>query len=71
MISHKDKVIYQEKSRKKKMAELADLEKYPSPMSESFRRPAYDGTALCPDSNRRTHKAIKKVSTPIPNGDDT
>ena len=68
MISHKDKVIYQEKSRKKKMAELADLEKYPSPMSESFRRPAYDGTALCPDPNRRTHK---KVSTPIPNGDDT
>lgn len=71
MISHKDKVIYQEKSRKKKMAELADLEKYPSPMSESFRRPAYDGTALCPDPNRRTRKAIKKVSTPIPNGDDT
>lgn len=71
MISHKDKVIYQEKSRKKKMAELADLEKYPSPMSESFRRPAYDGTALCLDPNRRTRKAIKKVSTPIPNGDDT
>ena len=71
MISHKDKVIYQEKSRKKKMAELADLEKYPSPMSESFRRPAYDGTALCPDPNSRTLKAIKKVSTPSPNGDDT
>lgn len=64
MISHKDKVIYQEKSRKKKMAELEDLEKYPSPMSESFRRPAYDGTELCPDPKRRTTKVRKAVSRP-------
>ena len=64
MMSHKDKVTYHEKSVKKKMAELADLEKYPSPMSESFRRPAYDGTVLCPDPNRRTAKVHKAVSRP-------
>lgn len=64
MISHNDKVTYHEKSVKKKMAELAYLEKYPSPMSESFRRPAYDGTELCPDPKRRTTKVRKAVSRP-------
>lgn len=64
MMSNKEKLTYKEKSRKKKMAELVELEKHPSPMGESFRRPAYDGTVLCPDPNRRTTKVRKAVLRP-------
>lgn len=61
MESHKERVGYKEKARKRKMAELIDMEKHPSPMSESFRRPAYDGTALCPDPSRRTRKQVSTL----------
>lgn len=53
MEDHKVRAEYREKGRKRKEAELIDMEKHPSPMSESFRRPAYAGTALCPDPTRR------------------
>lgn len=61
MESYKDKNRYAEKSRRRKEAELIEMEKHPSPMSESFKRPAYAGTALCPDPNRR---GKTKVSRP-------
>ena len=40
MEDHKVRAEYREKGRKRKEAELIDMEKHPSPMSESFRRPA-------------------------------
>lgn len=61
MENRKDRLGYKENTRKRKIAELMDMEKHPSPMSESFRRPAYDGTVLCPDPARRTRKATKAV----------
>lgn len=64
MENHKDRLGYKESTRKRKMAELLDMEIHPSPMGESFRRPAYDGTALCPDPARRTRKARKNGICP-------
>lgn len=49
------------KAKRRKLSELSDMEKYPSPMTEAFLRPAYDGTVLCPDPKRRQGK-IKPVS---------
>ncbi len=62
MENRKDRLGYRENTRKRRMAELIDMEKHPSHMGESFRRPAYDGTVLCPDPARRTRKARKAVS---------
>lgn len=61
MESYKDKSRYAENSRRRKEAELIEMEKHPSPMNESFKRPAYAGTSLCPDPNRR---GKAKVSRP-------
>ena len=61
MESYKDKNRYAEKSRRRKEAELIEMKKHPSPMNESFKRPAYAGTSLCPDPNRR---GKTKVSRP-------
>ena len=60
MEDHKVRAEYREKGRKIKEAELIDMEKHPSPMSESFRRPAYAGTALCPDPTRRGKHLVSR-----------
>lgn len=60
MEDHKVRAEYREKGRKRKEAELIDMEKHPSPMSESFRRPAYAGTAMCPDPTRRGKQLVSR-----------
>ena len=60
MEDHKVRAEQREKGRKRKEAELIDMEKHPSPMSESFRRPAYAGTALCPDPTRRGKQLVSR-----------
>lgn len=60
MEDHKVRAEYREKDRKRKEAELIDMEKHPSPMGESFRRPAYAGTALCPDPTRRGKQLVSR-----------
>lgn len=58
METSKTKAKYAENFRRRKAAELIDMEKHPSQMNESFKRPAYAGTSLCPDPDRRGKKMV-------------
>jgi len=50
---NKMKNQYSDNSERQRMAAIKDMEKYPSPMTTAFLRPAYDRTEICPDFSRR------------------
>ena len=50
---NKMKNQYSENSERQRMAAIKEMEKYPSPMTKAFLRPAYDRTEICPDFSRR------------------
>lgn len=53
MPDNKMKNQYSENSERQRMAAIKEMEKYPSPMTKAFLRPAYDRTEICPDFSRR------------------
>lgn len=53
MPDNKMKNQYSDNSERQRMAVIKDMEKYPSPMTKAFLRPAYDRTEICPDFSKR------------------
>lgn len=60
METSKTKAKYAENFRRRRAAELLDMEKHPYPIGENFKRPAYAGTSLCPDLDRRGKKVVSR-----------
>lgn len=62
MTDNKTKHQYGENSERQFMAAIKDMEKHPSPMTEAFMRPAYDGTVACADPARRPSRVSTDLS---------
>lgn len=55
---------YVEKSERLWMAAIKDMEKYPSPMTQAFLRPAYDRTVACAMPERRPKRTLAIKDSP-------
>lgn len=62
MPDNKTKNQYSENSERQRMAAIKEMEKYPSPMTKAFLRPAYNGTEACPIYCRRPSKANTHIA---------
>ena len=61
MPDNKMKNQYSENSERQRMAAINEMEKYLSPMTKAFLRPAYDRTEICPDFSRRPSNQNKEL----------